>query len=249
MGLIWPIEIGFGLQFMRVECVGRSVGRAAWLDARLCLFWLKFPRKKKINRNGTKREEKKSPFGPSFMREWTRPFVIQPNYVKSKTVYLLALQSIDILYSTASLCRLPPPSPSPHGQSKLFCINLCFRFSSSGDGGTLIEFRNGNHFIFLSVCLSVLGPLHPGTVFMCVFRYQSPFFIYPPTSNVRTANTIRPILALTIGHSFILCILDLFKLYLFYVASVSFFPPSSSSLSSSSASFWLTSTEIGIFPY
>lgn len=88
MGLIWPIEISFGLQFVRVE----------WLDRSLR------PNKNEEEEDGVARDserEKKISINrnenlcsdPSVMREWTQPFVIQPNYVNSKTVYLFSVPS------------------------------------------------------------------------------------------------------------------------------------------------------------
>lgn len=111
VGLIWPIEISFGLQFVRI---GMS------RPEKTCLFRLKFTPRKKINR----KENLCS--APSFMRKWTRPFIIQPNYVQSKTVYLPRTRNTRLTH-TVPYCNIYRLIEPPHGQSKLFCINLCFR--------------------------------------------------------------------------------------------------------------------------
>lgn len=166
------------------------------------------------------------------MREWTQPFVIQPNYVKSKTVYLFSVPGTGrrrrCPFFCQSLC-------SPNGQSKLFCINfLFFPFVCSATKRRSIEYFGTE---IISLCIEAISMdtiFYVRRVFMPLGK--SFWFYLSETSNVRaqTHSVVQPPVPLTmhtrtpIGRlvirSFYVNILDLFKLYLFFVSWVVVLP-------------------------
>lgn len=209
-----------------------------------CLFRLKFTPPKKINR----KENLCS--APSLMRKWTRPFIIQPNYVQSKTVYLPRTRNTRLPYIQlfSNIDGLIEP---PHGQSKLFCINLCFRiffslhvscFAFLGDGKTLIEFRHGNHFSIEAISMD--------TIFMGTVYFHCPFFYLPTEQRTLRAHTHsvahwaldQPQLDWSFHHFMYIRSLQIVPFLcccFFFFLRFSSFP----------SSFWLTSSEIDIFPW